>query len=161
MCPQVPTGPRGAQMVMGRVGSCPLCVTVACADPAHKLCPPLELMLVLLDGQRCYRSLGICANGAFIPREAEDEFLQLLCVRKGKKLMARLLPHLIQEQAEKILLTVTHHLPFLMKKDMLDEASTSRQGRGIPGCFLLLSALAGGGHPGQWRGVHLAGSQHG
>ncbi|NXX46494.1 PATL2 protein, partial [Tricholaema leucomelas] len=53
--------------------------------------------------------------------EAEDEFLQLLCVRKGKKLIARLLPHLAWEQAEKILLTVTHHLPFLMKKDLLDE----------------------------------------
>ncbi|XP_068881645.1 LOW QUALITY PROTEIN: protein PAT1 homolog 2 [Aphelocoma coerulescens] len=54
--------------------------------------------------------------------EAEDEFLQLLCVRKGKKLVARLLPHLTQEQREKILLTITHHLPFLMKKDMLDES---------------------------------------
>ncbi|NXS13984.1 PATL2 protein, partial [Neodrepanis coruscans] len=53
--------------------------------------------------------------------EAEDEFLQLLCVRKGKKLVARLLPHLTQEQGEKILLTITHHLPFLMKKDVLDE----------------------------------------
>ncbi|XP_064013234.1 protein PAT1 homolog 2 isoform X2 [Pogoniulus pusillus] len=54
--------------------------------------------------------------------EAEDEFLQLLCVRKGKKLIARLLPHLAWQQAEKILLTVTHHLPFLMKKDLLDES---------------------------------------
>ncbi|XP_014817078.1 PREDICTED: protein PAT1 homolog 2 [Calidris pugnax] len=54
--------------------------------------------------------------------EAEDEFLQLLCVRKGKKLVARLLPHLTREQAEKILLTITHHLPFLMKKDVLDES---------------------------------------
>ncbi|NXU41008.1 PATL2 protein, partial [Drymodes brunneopygia] len=53
--------------------------------------------------------------------EAEDEFLQLLCVRKGKKLVARLLPHLTQEQREKILLTITCHLPFLIKKDMLDE----------------------------------------
>ncbi|NXC95001.1 PATL2 protein, partial [Certhia familiaris] len=53
--------------------------------------------------------------------ESEDEFLQLLCVRKGKKLLARLLPHLIGEQREKILLTITHHLPFLMKKDLLDE----------------------------------------
>lgn len=127
-----------------RVGSCPPCVTVACADPAHESCPPLQLMLVLLDGQRCYRSLGICANGVFVPREAEDEFLQLLCVRKGKKLTARLLPHLTQEQAEKILLTITHHLPFLMKKDVLDEVSTSSQGRGILGCVLPLSAFAGG-----------------
>ncbi|NXW41965.1 PATL2 protein, partial [Nyctiprogne leucopyga] len=66
-----------------------------------------------------YQALKIraCSN----EEEAEDEFLQLLCVRKGKKLTARLLPHLTQEQAEKILLTITHHLPFLMKKDMLDE----------------------------------------
>ncbi|NXP68039.1 PATL2 protein, partial [Chloropsis cyanopogon] len=53
--------------------------------------------------------------------EAEDEFLQLLSVRKGKKLVARLLPHLMGEQREKILLTITYHLIFLMKKDMLDE----------------------------------------
>lgn len=74
-------------------------------------------------------------NGAFIPREAEDEFLQLLCVRKGKKLTARLLPYLTRQQTEKILLTITHHLPFLMKKDVLDEASTSSQGRGVLGCL--------------------------
>lgn len=138
---------------MLRVGSGPPCVTVACVNSAHEPRPPLELMLVLLDGQRCYGSLGICANTAFIPREAEDEFLQLLCVRKGKKLTARLLPHLTQEQAEKMLLTITHHLPFLMKKDMLDEVSTSSQGRGVPGCILPLSALAVGGHSGQWWGL--------
>ncbi|KFZ56813.1 Protein PAT1 2, partial [Antrostomus carolinensis] len=74
-----------------------------------------------------YQALKIRACSS--EEEAEDEFLQLLCVRKGKKLTARLLPHLTQEQAEKILLTITHHLPFLMKKDMLDEASTSGQDR--------------------------------
>ncbi|KFQ25258.1 Protein PAT1 2, partial [Merops nubicus] len=62
--------------------------------------------------------IGACRS----QEEAEDEFLQLLCVRKGKKLVARLLPHLSQEQAEKILLTIAHHLPFLMKKDVLDES---------------------------------------
>ncbi|XP_032926093.1 LOW QUALITY PROTEIN: protein PAT1 homolog 2 [Catharus ustulatus] len=67
-----------------------------------------------------YQALKIRACSS--EEEAEDEFLQLLCVRKGKKLMARLLPHLIREQREKILLTITHHLPFLMKKDMLDES---------------------------------------
>ncbi|NWT54254.1 PATL2 protein, partial [Erythrocercus mccallii] len=66
-----------------------------------------------------YQALKIRACSS--EEEAEDEFLQLLCVRKGKKLLARLLPHLIGEQREKILLTITHHLPFLMKKDMLDE----------------------------------------
>ncbi|XP_009979156.1 PREDICTED: protein PAT1 homolog 2 [Tauraco erythrolophus] len=70
--------------------------------------------------KRIYQALKIRACSG--EEEAEDEFLQLLCVRKGKKLMARLLPHLTREQAEKILLTITHHLPFLMKKDMLDES---------------------------------------
>ncbi|NWW73470.1 PATL2 protein, partial [Climacteris rufus] len=66
-----------------------------------------------------YQALKIRACSS--EEAAEDEFLQLLCVRKGKKLLARLLPHLTQEQGEKILLTITRHLPFLMKKDMLDE----------------------------------------
>ncbi|NWU65302.1 PATL2 protein, partial [Pterocles burchelli] len=69
--------------------------------------------------ERIYQALKIRACSS--DEEAEDEFLQLLCVRKGKKLTARLLPHLTQEQAEKILLTITHHLPFLMRKDVLDE----------------------------------------
>uniref|UniRef100_A0A669NYS1 PAT1 homolog 2 n=1 Tax=Phasianus colchicus TaxID=9054 RepID=A0A669NYS1_PHACC len=80
---------------------------------------------------------GFVPVRAFIPREAEDEFLQVLCVRKGKKLTARLLPHLAPEQAEKILLTITHHLPFLMKKDVPDEVSTSSLGQRVLGCFLL------------------------
>ncbi|NXA28601.1 PATL2 protein, partial [Ibidorhyncha struthersii] len=66
--------------------------------------------------ERIYQVLKIRACRS--EEEAEDEFLQLLCVRKGKKLTARLLPHLTREQAEKILLTITHHLPFLMKKDI-------------------------------------------
>ncbi|NXU07321.1 PATL2 protein, partial [Buphagus erythrorhynchus] len=66
-----------------------------------------------------YQALKIRACSS--EEEAEDEFLQLLCVHKGKKLMARLLPHLIREQRENILLTITHSLSFLMKKDMLDE----------------------------------------
>ncbi|KAM6387950.1 protein PAT1 homolog 2 isoform 2-T2 [Pluvialis apricaria] len=70
--------------------------------------------------ERIYQVLKIRACRS--EEEAEDEFLQLLCVRKGKKLTARLLPHLTREQAEKILLTITHHLPFLMKKDVLDES---------------------------------------
>ncbi|XP_010225928.1 PREDICTED: protein PAT1 homolog 2 [Tinamus guttatus] len=69
---------------------------------------------------RIYQTLKIKACSS--EEEAEDEFLQVLCVRKGKKLTARLLPHLAEEQAEKILLTITHHLPFLMKKDVLDES---------------------------------------
>ncbi|KAK2539130.1 protein PAT1 homolog 2 isoform X3 [Columba livia] len=70
--------------------------------------------------ERIYQALKIRACSS--EEEAEDEFLQLLCVRKGKKLTARLLPYLTRQQTEKILLTITHHLPFLMKKDVLDES---------------------------------------
>ncbi|XP_074773031.1 protein PAT1 homolog 2 [Athene noctua] len=108
--------------------------------------------------ERIYQALKIRACSS--NEEAEDEFLQLLCVQKGKKLMARLLPHLTREQAEKILLTIAHHLPFLMKKDMLDEASTSSQSRGISGGLLPLWLLQGGA-PWAMGGTHLAGSQHG
>ncbi|KFR02032.1 Protein PAT1 2, partial [Nipponia nippon] len=66
--------------------------------------------------EHIYQALKIRACST--EEETEDEFLQLLCVQKGKKLTARLLPHLTREQAEKILLTITHHLPFLMKKDV-------------------------------------------
>lgn len=46
--------------VMVRVGFC--------ADPAHEPFSPLELMLVLLDGHRCSRSLGICAQQSLHPQ---------------------------------------------------------------------------------------------
>ncbi|XP_052663380.1 protein PAT1 homolog 2 isoform X3 [Harpia harpyja] len=84
--------------------------------------------------ERLYQALkiGACSSA----EEAEDEFLQLLCVRKGKKLTARLLPRLTQEQAEKILLTITHHLPFLMKKDVLDES--------LPMLYSPLNEVVGG-----------------
>ncbi|XP_006020328.1 protein PAT1 homolog 2 isoform X5 [Alligator sinensis] len=79
---------------------------------------------------RIFHTLKIGACGS--EEEAEDEFLQVLCVRKGKKLTARLLPHLAREQAEGILAAITRHLPFLMRKDVLDEF-------GISLLYLLLS----------------------
>ncbi|NWI08804.1 PATL2 protein, partial [Crypturellus soui] len=92
--------------------------------------------------ERIYQALKIKACSS--EEEAEDEFLQVLCVRKGKKLTARLLPHLAEEQAEKILLTITHHLPFLMKKDVLDEASILSQGReSLPLLYGPLNELVG------------------
>ncbi|XP_019388785.1 PREDICTED: protein PAT1 homolog 2 isoform X3 [Crocodylus porosus] len=69
---------------------------------------------------RIFHTLKTGACGS--EEEAEDEFLQVLCVRKGKKLTARLLPHLTREQAEGILVAITRHLPFLMRKDVLDES---------------------------------------
>ncbi|NXG71797.1 PATL2 protein, partial [Baryphthengus martii] len=76
--------------------------------------------------------------------EAEDEFLQVLCVQKGKKLTARLLPHLTHEQAEKILLTITHHLPFLMKKDVSDPFSPLCPTQSLPLLYSPLNKVVGG-----------------
>ncbi|XP_045679369.1 protein PAT1 homolog 2 [Phyllostomus hastatus] len=55
------------------------------------------------------------------PEEAADGFLQVLSVRKGKALVARLLPFLPQEQAVSLLLVITHHLPLLIKRDAADQ----------------------------------------
>lgn len=57
----------------------------------------------------------------FTHREAADGFLQVLSVRKGKALVARLLPFLPQEQAVSLLLVITHHLPLLIKRDTADQ----------------------------------------
>uniref|UniRef100_A0A2K6EEK4 PAT1 homolog 2 n=1 Tax=Propithecus coquereli TaxID=379532 RepID=A0A2K6EEK4_PROCO len=54
--------------------------------------------------------------------EAADGFLQVLSVRKGKALVARLLPFLPQDQAVSLLLAIMHHLPLLVRKDMADQA---------------------------------------
>ncbi|XP_074222134.1 protein PAT1 homolog 2 isoform X1 [Camelus bactrianus] len=54
--------------------------------------------------------------------EAADGFLQVLSVRKGKALVARLLPFLPQDQAVSLLLTITHHLPLLVRRDVADQA---------------------------------------
>uniref|UniRef100_A0A8D0B165 PAT1 homolog 2 n=1 Tax=Salvator merianae TaxID=96440 RepID=A0A8D0B165_SALMN len=57
----------------------------------------------------------------FFSRENKDEFLHILLVGKGKRLVARLLPYLSREQAKRILVNVTQHLPLLIQKDVLDE----------------------------------------
>ncbi|XP_037691028.1 protein PAT1 homolog 2 [Choloepus didactylus] len=54
--------------------------------------------------------------------EAADVFLQVLSVKKGKALVARLLPFLPQDQAVSLLLAITHHLPFLVRRDVADQA---------------------------------------
>ncbi|XP_043328730.1 protein PAT1 homolog 2 isoform X2 [Cervus canadensis] len=53
---------------------------------------------------------------------ADDGFLQALSVGKGKALVARLLPFLRREQAVSLLLAITRHLPFLVKRDVADQA---------------------------------------
>uniref|UniRef100_A0A452TQ58 PAT1 homolog 2 n=1 Tax=Ursus maritimus TaxID=29073 RepID=A0A452TQ58_URSMA len=54
--------------------------------------------------------------------EAADGFLQVLLVRKGKALVARLLPFLPQDRAVSLLLAITHHLPLLVRRDVADQA---------------------------------------
>ncbi|KAM4829027.1 protein PAT1 homolog 2 isoform 2-T3 [Thomomys bottae] len=54
--------------------------------------------------------------------EASDSFLQVLSVKKGKTLVARLLPFLPHDWAVSLLLAIIHHLPILVQRDMADQA---------------------------------------
>ncbi|XP_029409930.1 LOW QUALITY PROTEIN: protein PAT1 homolog 2 [Nannospalax galili] len=54
--------------------------------------------------------------------ETADSLLQVLSVRKGKFLVARLLPFLPRDQAVSLLLYITHHLPLLIRRDLADQA---------------------------------------
>uniref|UniRef100_A0A8D2J4J5 PAT1 homolog 2 n=1 Tax=Varanus komodoensis TaxID=61221 RepID=A0A8D2J4J5_VARKO len=71
---------------------------------------------------QCCLDVEMCMDQlVFSSRDAKDEFLQILLVGKGKRLVARLLPHLSHQQAKQVLNTVVQHLPLLIKKDVLDE----------------------------------------
>ncbi|XP_015275189.1 PREDICTED: protein PAT1 homolog 1 isoform X2 [Gekko japonicus] len=54
-------------------------------------------------------------------RLSDDPFVQIMCIRKGKRLVARILPFLSTEQAADILMATARNLPFLIKKDAQDE----------------------------------------
>ncbi|CAH6787980.1 Patl2 [Phodopus roborovskii] len=54
--------------------------------------------------------------------ETADSLLQVLSVRKGKFLVARLLPFLPHDQAVSFLLYIIYHLPLLILRDMADQA---------------------------------------
>ncbi|NXH09181.1 PATL1 protein, partial [Bucco capensis] len=54
-------------------------------------------------------------------RPSDDHFMQIMCIRKGKRLVARILPFLSPEQAADILMATARNLPFLIKKDAQDE----------------------------------------
>lgn len=47
--------------------------------------------------------------------------MQIMCIRKGKRLVARILPFLAPEQAADVLMATARNLPFLIKKDAQDE----------------------------------------
>ncbi|XP_023356522.1 protein PAT1 homolog 2 [Sarcophilus harrisii] len=54
--------------------------------------------------------------------EAANGLLQVLSVRKGKVLVARLLLLLPRDQAVHLVLSITSHLPFLIRRDTADQA---------------------------------------
>ncbi|XP_068964164.1 protein PAT1 homolog 1 [Petaurus breviceps papuanus] len=54
-------------------------------------------------------------------RPSDDPFIQIMCIRKGKRMVARILPFLSREQAADVLLATARNLPFLIKKDAQDE----------------------------------------
>ncbi|KAG8144981.1 hypothetical protein E2320_013371 [Naja naja] len=68
--------------------------------------------------ERTYQALRIEKDSA---KKMKEELLQILLIRKGKQLVARLLPHLSLEQAKIILVNIVQHLAVLIKKDLLEE----------------------------------------
>uniref|UniRef100_A0A2R9A9D7 mRNA decay factor PAT1 domain-containing protein n=1 Tax=Pan paniscus TaxID=9597 RepID=A0A2R9A9D7_PANPA len=54
-------------------------------------------------------------------RSSDDRFVQIMCIQKGKTMVARILPFLSTEQAADIFMTTARDLPFLIKKDAQDE----------------------------------------
>ncbi|EHA98780.1 PAT1-like protein 1 [Heterocephalus glaber] len=72
----------------------------------HKVCGMYDNLRAKLPGQ---------------DRPSDDHFVQIMCIRKGKRMVARILPFLSTEQAADILLTTARNLPFLIKKDSQDE----------------------------------------
>ncbi|KAM6426293.1 protein PAT1 homolog 2 isoform 2-T3 [Liasis olivaceus] len=69
--------------------------------------------------ERIYQALRIEEHPG--EEEVKEEFLQILLVGKGKRLVARLLPHLSLEQAKMTLVSIAQHLAVLIKKDLLEE----------------------------------------
>ncbi|XP_030077077.1 protein PAT1 homolog 1 isoform X3 [Microcaecilia unicolor] len=60
-------------------------------------------------------------NVACNERLNEDHFVQIMCIRKGKRMVARVLPYLSVQHAATLLRAIAHNLPFIIKKDIQDE----------------------------------------
>ncbi|KAG8550351.1 hypothetical protein GDO81_026444, partial [Engystomops pustulosus] len=54
-------------------------------------------------------------------RAAEEQIIQVMCIRKGKRLVARIFPFLPLQQCSTFISTAAHSLPFLIKKDVQDQ----------------------------------------
>ncbi|KAM4704116.1 protein PAT1 homolog 1 isoform 2-T2 [Rhinophrynus dorsalis] len=73
-------------------------------------------------------------------RVLEEQFVQIMCIRKGKRLISRILPLLPLQQATAVLSTTAHNLIFLIKKDMQDQTLPCLAGP----CALVLGQLSPG-----------------
>lgn len=57
------------------------------------------------------------------PRVSDDLCVMIMSVRKGKRLMARLLPFLPAAQAAAVVMAIARNLPTLAKKDKQDQVT--------------------------------------
>ncbi|KAB7495216.1 Protein PAT1-like protein 1 [Armadillidium nasatum] len=76
-------------------------------------CPTRDLFR-----SKCRQLIGKLWTGLINPHEA---FVQLLCVRKGKTLTARILSWVSPNEIEHVLATVIQNLPLVSKKDLYDK----------------------------------------
>ncbi|XP_053306488.1 protein PAT1 homolog 1 isoform X2 [Spea bombifrons] len=68
--------------------------------------------------QKLSEILGIRGGG---DRATDEQCVQIMCIRKGKRMIARILPLLLVQPATALLCTIAHNLPFLIKKDAQDQ----------------------------------------
>ncbi|XP_077106930.1 protein PAT1 homolog 1 [Ranitomeya variabilis] len=54
-------------------------------------------------------------------RATEEQIVQIMCIRKGKRLVGRILPFFPLQQCTSLISTAAHSLPFLIKKDAQDQ----------------------------------------
>ncbi|XP_028668239.1 protein PAT1 homolog 1 isoform X2 [Erpetoichthys calabaricus] len=54
-------------------------------------------------------------------RFPDDHLVQVMCIRKGKRLIGRLITYLSIEQAGVVLTAIARNLPYILKKDGVDE----------------------------------------
>ena len=59
---------------------------------------------------------SICPT-IFLSRPSDDHFIKVLAVRKGRKLVARVLPLLDRKEAQCVIQAILRNLSFLLKKE--------------------------------------------
>ncbi|XP_059498821.1 protein PAT1 homolog 1 isoform X2 [Stegostoma tigrinum] len=76
-------------------------------------------------------------QAASTERVSDDHFVQVMCIRKGKRLAAKVLLFLSTEQAANVVLATARNLPYLVKKDSQDEVLPCL----TEACSILISRL--------------------